>query len=52
MKRIISELFMFHSGSGALTERAIYNNQPKSEADMVLVLSGATDDKNNLPFCS
>lgn len=52
MKRTISELFIFHSGSGALTERAIYNNQPKSEADMVLVLSGATDEKNNLPFCS
>lgn len=52
MRRTVKELFQFHSGSGALTERAIYEHQPASKEDAVVVYSGATDDQNNLPVCS
>lgn len=52
MKRTVKELFQFHSGSGELTERAIYDHQPARRADAVSVYSSATGEATRLPACS
>lgn len=52
MKYMLRELFFFHSGSGALTEHTIYENQPIPNEARVLVMSSATDDSTRLPACT